>query len=146
MTILRFHGQCKLVITIPRNVSRDGNLPDRETVPETTESNILVDATHGATEAFTGLSVGVEFADHDVGWVRDDGAEDTGEVTAGESDTGLSTLGVVRFLAGEAVVDHFDNGFEGGEFHHGVRDLTTPERSNTLIETRNTMLSAGSSQ
>jgi hypothetical protein len=38
-------------------------------------------------------------------------------------------------LAGEAVVHHFDDGFEGSEFHHGVWDLATPERIDALVET-----------
>jgi hypothetical protein len=32
----------------------------------------------------------------------------------------LGRLGVVGLLAGELLVDHLDDGLEGGELHHGV--------------------------
>jgi hypothetical protein len=44
-------------------------------------------------------------------------------------------LGVVVLGTWESSVDHLDDGFEGGEFHHGVWNLSTPERIDTLVET-----------
>ena len=67
--------------------------------------------------------------------MRDDSAEDTGEVTTNEGDTGLLTLGVVVLGTWESSVDHLDDSLEGGEFHHGVWDLTSPERVDALVET-----------
>lgn len=45
------------------------NIPNRETVPETRETNVLIDTAHSSAKAFAGLAVGVELADHDVGRV-----------------------------------------------------------------------------
>lgn len=66
--------------------------------------------------------------------MRDDGAEDTGEVAACEGDAGLGGLGVVGFFAGEVAVDGFDDGFEGGELHHGVGDLAAPKGVEAFVE------------
>ena len=110
---------------------------DWKTIPETTKANVLVDAVHGSTDSFSGLTIGIELADHDIGRVRDDGAEDTGDVTSAERDGGLSALTVVALLARKTVIDHLDDGLEGCELHHGVWDLTTPERVQTLVQTRN---------
>ena len=108
--------------------------PDGETVPETHKSDIGVDAAHGGAESFTGQAIGVELADHHVGRVRDDGAEDTGKVATRECDASLSAFTVVGLRAGEVVVDHFDNSLEGGELHHGVWDLAGPEGVETFVE------------
>ena len=67
--------------------------------------------------------------------MRDDGAKDTGHVATRESYTSLRGLGVVVFLAGERFVYLFDDGLEGGEFHHGVGDLAAPEGGDALVET-----------
>ena len=67
--------------------------------------------------------------------MRDDSAENTSEVTTNEGDTGLLALGVVVLGTGESSIDHFDDSLEGGEFHHGVWDLTSPERVDALVET-----------
>ena len=108
---------------------------DRKTVPETNKTDVLVDSTHSGTECFTRLTIGVQFANHDIGGMRDYSAENTGKITTSEGNTGLSTFTVVGFLSWEVVVDCFDDRFEGGEFHHGVRDLSTPERVESLVET-----------
>ncbi len=110
------------------------DLPDRQTAPETSETNVLVDAAHSSAESLAGLSVGIELADHNIGRVRDDGAENTGDITTSESYTGLRTLGVIGFLAWKTVVYHFDDGFERCELHHGVRDLSTPQRVDALVQ------------
>ena len=109
-------------------------IPDRKTVPKTRKSNILINPAHSRANGFARLPVGVELADHDIGRVRDDSAEDTGDVTTREGDAGLGALGVVLFRAWERGVDHFDDGLEGSELHHGVGDLTAPERIDTFVE------------
>ena len=114
-----------------------GNSPDRETRPQTTKANVLVDSRRGSTESLARSTVGVKFGNHDVGRMRDDSAENTSEVTTREGNTSLSSLGVVGLLAWKTVVDHFDDGLEGGELHHGVWDLTTPEWGDALVETGN---------
>ena len=72
--------------------------------------------------------------DHGVGRVRDDSAEDTGEVTSGGGNTELLDLVVLRLGLAEGVVDGGDGGLERPELHHGVRDLTSPERRERLEE------------
>jgi hypothetical protein len=47
----------------------------------------------------------------------------------------LDEFSVFMFLFGEFGVDVFDDTFERGEFHHGVRNLSTPKRLKTLIQT-----------
>ena len=107
---------------------------DRETVPETSESNLGIDAAHGASEAFAWSSFRIELADHDIGWVRDNGAKNTGHITTNEGDTGLRPLSIVRLLSWEVGVDGSDNVFERGEFHHSVGDLSAPKRIETLVQ------------
>ena len=115
------------------------NSPNRQTVPETSETDILVDPRSSTAERLAGLTVGIELADHDIGRMRHDCAENTSHVTTNESHTSLSTLGVVVLLAWEVVVDSFDDGFERGELHHGIRNLATPERCNAFVETSDTL-------
>lgn len=95
---------------------RRSHSPNRQTVPQARESDVLIDPSHGGAGAFARFAVGVEFGDHDIGGVGDNGAEDTGEVTGREGHARLGAFGVVGFLAGEAGVHHFDDGFEGGKF------------------------------
>ena len=111
------------------------NIPNRQTVPETREPDVLVDTAHSSAEAFTSLAVGIELADHDIGRMGDDGAEDTGDVATRKRNAGLCGGRVVRLLAGKTVVDHLDDGFERGELHHGIRDLTAPQRVYAFVET-----------
>ena len=131
------HEDLEGVVNHPLQASECTNHDDtnRETVPETRESDILVDSAHGSTKAFPSLSVGVEFADHDIGGMGDDSAENTGEVTTDEGDTSLLALGVIVLGTWESGVDHLNDGLEGGEFHHGVWDLSAPKRIDTLVET-----------
>src|SRR5690606_9926108 len=94
--------------------------PDWQSVPQTHESNVLVDSGHGTAERFSGLAVGIELADHDVGRMGDDGAENTGEITTSEGDGGLHALAVVGLGTRKIGVDLFDNGFKGCKLHHCV--------------------------
>jgi hypothetical protein len=55
--------------------------PNRETVPETRKANILVDSADSCSRALAWLALRVELRNHHIGGVRDDGAEDTGDVT-----------------------------------------------------------------
>jgi len=71
-----------------------------------------------------------ELRDERVGRVRDDSADDTGEVTGSEGDAELSSLGVGLLGLGEDVgVEHLDDLLEEEELGHGVGDLTRPERN-----------------
>lgn len=95
---------------------REHHSPNRQTTPESTESNLLVDPSHGRTTRLSGLLVGIQLADHDICRVRNDCAEDTSQVTTCESNSGLRGFGILVFGLGEGLVDHFDNSLERGEF------------------------------
>jgi len=70
-----------------------------------------------------------------IGWVRDDGAEDTGDVTGGKGDHQLLALGALgSWLGYDVLVDGFDSLLKATELHHGVWDLTEPEWLETLEE------------
>jgi hypothetical protein len=100
-----------------------------ETLPEAHEADLLDDS---ADASLGGL---VELGHEGVCGVRDDGAENTGDVTGGEGDSELSGLAVGVLGVGEHVgVEGLDGALEGGELHHGVGNLTTPERTDTLVE------------
>jgi hypothetical protein len=66
--------------------SSDHDDSDAQTIPETHETNTLVNPAHSGTGAFTSLSFRVEFRDHDVGGVGHGSAEDTGNVTSDKGD------------------------------------------------------------
>jgi hypothetical protein len=48
----------------------------------------------------------------------------------------LNQFSVFMFRFREFGVDVFDDTFERSEFHHRVRNLTTPERLETFVEAR----------
>jgi len=81
------------------------------------------------------LAIGIELADHDIGRVRDNSAENTSKVTTAEGNGGLSPLSIVLLLTWKIAVDSHNDVLEGCELHHSVRDLSTPERVQTLVET-----------
>lgn len=132
MTIL----QCNPISKLSRQFNIHHYSPERQTSPEAGEANVLVDPADSSTRALAWLALGVELRDHHVGWVRNDGAEDTSDVTSREGNTSLSSLGIVGLLAREAVVHHLNDGLEGSKLHHGVWDLTAPERVDALVESR----------
>ena len=51
---------------------------DDQTVPETWESDVLVDTPHSGSESFSRLAIRIELADHHICGVGDNGTEDTG--------------------------------------------------------------------
>jgi hypothetical protein len=78
-----------------------------------------------------------------------DGAENTSDVSSDEGDLNVSAtergregigylsldeFSVFVFLFGEFGVDIFDDSFEGGEFHHGIGDLSSPEGLQSLVQ------------
>lgn len=64
---------------------------------------------------------------HRVSWVRDNGAEYTGDVTSCECDDELFALGALGSgFWHDVLVDQFDGTFEACELHHGVGDLPEP--------------------
>ena len=60
--------------------------------------------------------------------MRNDGAEDTGDVTSGKSDHQLLGFAAVGSGLGNNVgVNGLDSLFEAGEFHHCVWNLSHPK-------------------
>lgn len=105
-----------------------------KTTPDANRSELLKDLTDRRTSG-----VLVQLGDHRVGRVRDDGAEDTSDVTSGEGDTELFKLGALASRLGNDVsVEGLDGSLEGPELHHSVRDLSGPQRNQTLVETSDT--------
>ena len=72
--------------------------------------------------------------------MADDSTENTSKITSSERDRSLSAFAIIRLLTWKTHVDHLNNSFEGCEFHHGVRDLTSPERVQALVETSSAFL------
>jgi len=66
--------------------------------------------------------------------VRYDSTRDTGDVAAEEGDSGLLQAVVRGLWLAKGFVDLIDSCFEGGEFAHGVGDLTAPEGVETFVE------------
>ena len=61
--------------------------------------------------------------------MRDDGAEDSGDVPRGESDHELFGFGaLVTWLGHDVGVQRLHSLLEAGELHHGVGDLAHPQR------------------
>lgn len=55
-------------------------------------------------------------------------------VSTSKRDGSLSASTILRFGFRHIAVDHLDNGLKRSEFHHGVWDLTAPERVQALVE------------
>ena len=123
-------GHLEGVVDPPLETGERTNHEDSgtETLPETLEADVSVDLASGATLL-------VHDGDHRVSGVRDDSAEDTGEVTGHEGDHELSGLGVGALGGGEDVlVEGLHGVLEGAELDHGVGDLTGPERLEASVE------------
>lgn len=102
----------------------------KETSPETRETNLGVDVTNTLTLVFRSVHLG----DHSISGVRDDGAEDTSQVTGHESNGQLLGLGVlVLGLSEDVSVEEFDDLFEGDELNDGVGDLSGPKRRQDVV-------------
>ena len=63
-------GALKYLLASDPNFYKLGHatsLPHRQTVPQSRETNVLVDSACSGTKSFTWLTVCVELADHDIG-------------------------------------------------------------------------------
>lgn len=99
-----------------------------EAIPEAVEADAGVDLTNG-------LASLVHDADHGVGGVGHDSAEDTSPVTSQEGDKQLSALRVGVAGSGEDVsVEGADGLLKSDELHDSVGDLTAPEGHDALVE------------
>lgn len=73
----------------------DHHNTDGQSIPQTAESDVTVDAAHGGTKSFASLTVCIELADHHVGRVRDHSTENTGQVTTSKRNGSLRAFVVV---------------------------------------------------
>lgn len=106
-----------------------------ETRPESGKSDLAVDFADLLADGSSLLSLTIQLADHGIGWVRDDGAEDTGEVSGHESNTELSALGVIFLSLGEVIsIEVSNEPFESDELDNCVGNLAAPKWTNTLVE------------
>ena len=87
-------------------------------------------------------SLGLVHVAHDgVGRVRDNGAEDTSDVSGGEGDNELLRLGALGSRLGHNVlVDGLHSPLKAGELHHCVGDLSAPQGHQGLVEAIDTLL------
>lgn len=110
-----------------------------ETLPESCESNLCVDLLNLRPSGTTSLSL-VEDGDHGVSWMRNEGAENTGNVTRHESDHELFSLAVRGLWLGEDIsVEFSDNLLESDELDNGVWNLSSPKWLETLVESTVTL-------
>lgn len=72
--------------------------------------------------------------------MTDNSAQDTGNVTTEEADTGLLQRVVALLRLAQELVDLLDGLLETGELGHRVGNLSTPERVQTLVQTRDALL------
>ena len=86
------------------------------------------------------MAIGIQFAHHDIGRMTDNGAADTGNVSTQEADSGLLKRGKGLLGLPELLIDELDGLLERSEFDHRVRDLPSPERLQSFVQTANTFL------
>ena len=115
------HEHLKIVVDHPLQTSERSNHedPNREPIPESSEPNVFVDTARCASKAFAGLAIGVELRNHDICRVRDDGTQDTSNVTTCEGHGRLCAVSVVGFLAWKMIIDLFHDCFKRGELQIG---------------------------
>ena len=102
-------------------------------------NNLKSKSTRGVSNA---RPLGLVHVAHDgVGRVGDDGAEDSRNVTSSEGHhqlLGLAALGT--WLGHHVLVDGLHGPLETRELHHGVGDLSAPQRNQRLVEAVNSLL------
>lgn len=108
----------------------DHDDPGHQSSPESRKSNFSIDPSDFGCQRSLLTSFGVQFRNHCVSRVRNNGAEDTSKVTRGEGNAQLGSLIVVFFAFGEnVVVEELHEPLESNEFDDGVGNLPGPERS-----------------
>lgn len=130
-----WHG-LEAYINHPLETSQSANHDDTdgETVPESSESNFPVDPAHDGSKCLARFSIRIQFTDHDIGGVGDNGTENTSEISTGEGDTGLRSLAIVALLSGETVINLFNNSLKRSKLHHGIGNLTSPQWIQSLVK------------
>ena len=129
------------IVDDPLEASKGTNHEDSgtKTLPESTESNLAIDLLDLGEGGATSSSL-VEDGDHGVGWMGDNGAENTSNVSGHEGNHELGALGVGALWLGEDLLVEFgDNLLESDELDNGVWNLSSPEWLKTLVESSGTL-------
>merc|ERR1712211_161823 len=109
--------------------------PGTKTCPESLESKVIDCLSKTSARSL------VEVRHEGVSGLGDNGAEDTSDVAGGESDHQLLSLGALGPGLGDHVlVKSLHGSLETGKLHHGVGDLSSPQRNQGLVETIETFL------
>jgi hypothetical protein len=114
---------------LERGQSTDHDDPWSQTSPETFHAQVVDNLTGGKFWRF------VQNGDNTIGWMGNDGAKDTSNVTGQEGDDELfSFCAVGSWFWDDVCVKHLNGFLEAREFHHGVWDLSEPKWFKTLVE------------
>lgn len=129
---LQPNSSLESIINPPLKTSQSTNHDNSgsQSSPKSIKSNVFVNGFHIIHSGSFSFHV-VQFRDHGVSWMRNDGTDDTGEVSWSESDTKLSEFRVFIFgFSGKnVIVKHFNCFLEKDEFDDGVGNLSGPKRS-----------------
>lgn len=129
---LETDGSLEGIVDPPLETSEgtDHKNSGKETSPETRETDLRVDVANTLTLVFRSVHLG----NHGISRVRDEGAEDTSQVTRHEGNGQLLSLRVFTSGSSEELgVEKFDDLFEGNELNDGIGDLSGPKRRQDIV-------------
>lgn len=134
------HGSFESIIDPPLETGQGTNHENSgsETSPQSSHSDFSVNFLYIFTERGFRFNV-IQFRHpklsklHGIGGVGYDGAEDTGQITRGESDSKLGGFAVFALGFSEnMLVEFLNNIFKSNKLNHSVGNLSAPERHETL--------------
>lgn len=129
---LETDGSLEGIVDPPLETSEGTNHKNsgKETSPETRETDLRVDVANTLTLVFRSVHLG----NHGISRVRDEGAEDTSQVTRHEGNGQLLSLRVFTSGSSEELgVEKFNDLFEGDELNDGIGDLSGPKRRQDIV-------------
>lgn len=110
----------------------------KKTSPQALESDLSIDSADLLSSGAFLFALGIKLGDDGVSGVRHDSAENTSKISWGECDAQLSCFVVVFLALGEdIVIEELHEPFEGNELDNGVRNLSAPQRTDSLVKTTN---------
>jgi len=86
------------------------------------------------------LPVGVQLANHDIGWMTDNRAEDTSNITAQEAHSSLGQLTILLLGLTHGFIDSLNSLLKGCKLGHSVGNLARPQGVQSLVETAKALL------
>lgn len=121
--------------------STDHQDSGKETSPQALESDLSINSADFLPSGSLFFTLGVKLGDDSISGMRNDSAEDTSEISWSKSDAQLCCLVVVFLALGEnVVIEELYKPFESNELDNGVRDLSSPQRTDSLVKTRNSLI------